>query len=117
MKQFLLAIATIATIVFSGCSKDEIDDLAGTTWRYTETYAGTTESLSLSFSRNGQVTLSADMNSAYVSVIGSYIYTAPNVTMIFTIEGIRETLKGTVSGRQMAIYNEYGEVGNIFIKD
>ena len=121
MKKLFLALAAVAVIAFVGCSKDgDGDDLAGTTWSYTERGQYETFISTISFTKGGKVTvseqvLSSEYGNEYYTETGTYSYNPPTVTFTTSYEGHPFSYIGTISGNSMNVICD-GEYYGTYMK-
>ena len=107
MRKYLLLIATVATLVLTGCSKDEGNDaLAGTTWNctYTDGNYSSVEYLIFASASKCTYTMLEKQDGEVITDIsanGTYSYNPPTLIVSVTYQGETATKKLTVSGNEM----------------
>ncbi|MDR1720176.1 MAG: PKD domain-containing protein [Dysgonamonadaceae bacterium] len=109
-KFWMIALLAITlTVGFTGCDKDDDDELSGTSWSNTTTDDGTTV-MTLNFKSNGKGTIVTEYYWTYGgteeketdSESFTYTYKAPKVTLTLTYDdGETATATGTVNGNKM----------------
>ena len=112
MKKLFYLLAAVAVVAFVGCDKDDSKNggLAGTTWVWSDSDSWGWERETISFQKNGKVTLlyEEEFQGEYDSYeyTGTYSYNEPNVTLTLSNYGEQHTLTGTVSGNQLRLYED-----------
>lgn len=115
MKKLLLLLIGIATILSTGCSKNDNEEhgsaeLVGTRWIYEE---GSVFSYfwqeDVTFTSINQVKYHYMELSNFVTTdegetTGSYTYNPPTVTGSISMDGVTVSLRGEVNGSTMAVY-------------
>jgi len=94
------AMILMVGICFTTISCTREKTLRGTTWDAVQTYSSYTANLTLSFYESTFTLDESDSDGDFYSMMGTYIYNAPIVTLYIEGEG---NVSGTVTGNSLLI--------------
>ena len=109
---FILAAMVALSVGFSSCRSDDDNPLVGTSWAFTDSGDGWSETVTIRFVTNTSGTITESVTESGVTISESlpmtYTFDDPAVAITFTEDGVSITLHGTVSGTRLTL-TAFGE--------
>ena len=109
---FILAAIVALSVGFSSCRSDDDNPLVGTSWAFTESGDGWSETITIRFTTNTRGTITESWTESGVTISESlpitYTFDDPAVAITFTEGGVSITLHRTVSGSRLTL-TAFGE--------
>ena len=104
---FILAAMVALSVGFSSCRDDDDNPLVGTSWAFTESGDGWSETITIRFTTNTRGAITESVTESGVTISESipftYTFDDPAVAITFSEDGVSITLHGTVSGSRLTL--------------